>query len=47
MLNLDFFVSDCQELCTTLLVELLLLNKVCFLLTALKFTFPPLPLKLG
>lgn len=45
MLNLDFSLSDCQEHCTTLLVELLLWNKVCFLLTALKFTFSPLSLK--
>lgn len=45
MLNLDFSLSYCWKLCTTLLVELLLWNKVCFLLTALKFTFSPLSLK--
>lgn len=45
ILNLDFSLSNCQDLCTTLLVELLLWNKVCFLLTALKFTFSPLSLK--
>lgn len=45
MLNLGFSLSYCWKLYTTLLVELLLWNKVCFLLTALKFTFSPLSLK--
>lgn len=41
MVNLDFSVPDCQHLCTTVFVELLWWNKVCFTVTALKFTFFP------
>ena len=43
--HLNFSLSNCQKLCTTLLEELLLWNKVCFLLTALKFIFSPRSLK--